>query len=141
MPDLPCQIGTLYRIVGQIESGRGAGALRARSSRQPDGSAASSRSSFTGRRGIAPLRWVCTIYCLWFSLPLSIWLSSGWIGLLLYWQVLQGVACLVEKLVGKPGMGAGAIEAGKDDAACSAIQHRARQVTLLAAPRALRQIP
>jgi hypothetical protein len=33
-------------------------------------------------------------YCLnlWFSLPLAIWLSSGWIGLLLQWQALAGAA-------------------------------------------------
>lgn len=39
-------------------------------------------------------------YCLslWFSLPLAIWLSSGWIGLLLHWQALSGAACLLEKL-------------------------------------------
>jgi hypothetical protein len=26
--------------------------------------------------------------CYWFSLPLSIWLTTGWIGLILHWQVL-----------------------------------------------------
>jgi hypothetical protein len=29
------------------------------------------------------------------SLPLAIWLSSGWIGLLNHWQVICGVASLV----------------------------------------------
>jgi hypothetical protein len=27
--------------------------------------------------------------CFWFSLPLSIWLTSGWIGLILHWQALS----------------------------------------------------
>jgi len=35
---------------------------------------------------------------LWFSLPLVIWLSSGWIGLLGHWQALAGFPCLMEKL-------------------------------------------
>ena len=37
-------------------------------------------------------------YCLslWISLPLAIWLSSGWIGLLVQWQALSGAACLLE---------------------------------------------
>jgi hypothetical protein len=34
---------------------------------------------------------------LWLSFPMVIWLSSGWIGLLAYWQALAGVACLLEK--------------------------------------------
>jgi hypothetical protein len=42
-------------------------------------------------------------YCLslWFSLPLAIWLSSGWVGLLLHWQALSGAACLLEKISGR----------------------------------------
>jgi hypothetical protein len=37
-------------------------------------------------------------YCLslWISLPMAIWLSSGWIGLLVHWQALSGAACLLE---------------------------------------------
>ncbi len=27
--------------------------------------------------------------CFWFSLPLSIWLTSGWIGVLLHWQAIS----------------------------------------------------
>jgi hypothetical protein len=30
------------------------------------------------------------------ALPLAVWLSRGWIGLLIHWQVFSGVACLVE---------------------------------------------
>lgn len=39
------------------------------------------------------------IYCLslWFSHPLAIWLSTGWVGLLLHWQALCGSACRMEK--------------------------------------------
>jgi len=40
-------------------------------------------------------------YRLWFSLPLSIWVSTGWIGLFLHWQVLPGVVGLLEKLTRK----------------------------------------
>src|SRR6266568_7342426 len=42
-------------------------------------------------------------YCLslWFSLPLSIWLSTGWIGLLLHWQALSGAACLLGRITNK----------------------------------------
>ncbi len=42
-------------------------------------------------------------YCLslWLSLPLAIWLSSGWIGLLVNWQALSGAACLLEKATQK----------------------------------------
>jgi hypothetical protein len=38
--------------------------------------------------------WFCWMN-LCISLPLAIWLSSGWIGLLSHWQVLSGVACLL----------------------------------------------
>jgi hypothetical protein len=42
-------------------------------------------------------------YCLslWISLPLAIWLSQGWIGLLLHWQALSGAACLLQKFAGR----------------------------------------
>ncbi len=45
-------------------------------------------------------------YCLslWISLPLAIWLSSGWIGLLIHWQALSGAACLLEKATQKAGL-------------------------------------
>jgi hypothetical protein len=84
MPDLYSQIGALYKVIVQIDS------------------------ASNTRRTERPYRWwrvsgrsICTCYCLWFSLPLSIWLSSGWIGLLFYWQVLSGAACLVEKFTRK----------------------------------------
>jgi hypothetical protein len=32
-------------------------------------------------------------FCLWFSLALAIWLSSGWIGLLLHWQADLDAVC------------------------------------------------
>ena len=38
---------------------------------------------------------------LWLSLPIAIWLSNGWIGLLLHWQALSGAACLLEKITGR----------------------------------------
>ena len=84
MPDLYSQIGALYKVIVQLDS-----ASDARRTTQ--------RTAWWNVSG----RWICTCYCLWFSLPLSIWLSSGWIGLLLYWQALSGAACLVEKLTRK----------------------------------------
>lgn len=44
-------------------------------------------------------------YCLslWISLPLAIWLSSGWTGLLVHWQALSGATCLLEKATQKGG--------------------------------------
>jgi hypothetical protein len=50
-------------------------------------------ATFLGRL----MDWFCCL-SLWFSLPLSIWLSTGWIGLFLHWQVMPGAACLFEKL-------------------------------------------
>jgi len=35
-------------------------------------------------------------FSLWFSLPLSIWLSTGWIGLIFHWQAIAGRACQAE---------------------------------------------
>jgi len=34
---------------------------------------------------------------LWVALPLAIWLTLGWIGLLNHWQALSGMACLLER--------------------------------------------
>jgi hypothetical protein len=34
---------------------------------------------------------------LWFSLPLAIWLSSGWIGLLAHWQAISAAVCIFQK--------------------------------------------
>jgi hypothetical protein len=33
---------------------------------------------------------------LWFSLPLSIWLSTGWVGLIFHWQAIARTACQVD---------------------------------------------
>lgn len=37
------------------------------------------------------LDFVCFL-CLWFSLPLAIWLRSSWVGLALHWEVVSGWA-------------------------------------------------
>jgi hypothetical protein len=39
--------------------------------------------------------WFCCL-SLWASLPMTIWLNSGWIGLLIHWQALSRVACLLQ---------------------------------------------
>jgi hypothetical protein len=39
-----------------------------------------------------------SVYCLslWLSLPLAIWLSSGWIGLLAHWQAISAAVCIFQ---------------------------------------------
>jgi hypothetical protein len=39
------------------------------------------------------------LFWLWFSLPLSIWLSSGWIGLLSHWTSFSFGICHLGQLV------------------------------------------
>jgi len=34
---------------------------------------------------------------LWFSLPLTIWLSSGWMGLLIHWQAPQRIGWVLAR--------------------------------------------
>ena len=55
-------------------------------------------------------------YCLSLSLslPLAIWLSSGWVGLLGHWQALSGVDCLLEKARLSPQPAFRAILAGTE---------------------------
>jgi len=40
-------------------------------------------------------------FCFWFSLPLAIWLSSGWIGLLFHWRADLDAARLWRVVNGK----------------------------------------
>jgi len=49
----------------------------------------------------APMRWVhCFCYfCLVLSVPWSIWVTSGWFGLLLYVEVASGGAWLLERVL------------------------------------------
>ncbi|HMG87145.1 MAG TPA: hypothetical protein VK574_15535 [Terracidiphilus sp.] len=39
-------------------------------------------------------------FSLWFSLPLSIWLSTGWVGLIFHWQAIARRACQAEVAAG-----------------------------------------
>ena len=103
MPDLKFQFDTLYKVITQLDSASG--------SRVEQPSRRPSPWSETGR-------WISTCYCLWFSLPLSIWLTTGQFGLVLYWQALSVLACLVEKFNRKPGLALCGIEAGETTAAC-----------------------
>lgn len=52
----------------------------------------------------APMRWAhCFCYfCLILSLPLSIWATRGWFGVLLHFQVASGGAWLMERLLRRP---------------------------------------
>lgn len=40
-------------------------------------------------------------FSLWFSLPLSIWLSTGWVGLIFHWQAIARRACQTEVATGE----------------------------------------
>jgi len=141
MPDLSIQIGTLYRIIGEIDSGANAAARPDRSFSRQEAATFSVGSTQPLVQGFVKVRWICKFYSLWFSLPLSIWLSSGWIGLLLYWQVLSGVACLVEKLMRRSTPETKQLGAREQESSCSAIQHEARAISMLATSRPLRQLP
>jgi hypothetical protein len=111
MSDLSTQIETLYRVIGQIRpdydvadvSGSGPDAQRdlqlERSiphlaTQQGASLARLVASRPTGRA--ASVRLTFKLYCLWFSLPLSVWFASGWIGLFFYWRALSGTARLLD---------------------------------------------
>jgi hypothetical protein len=115
MPDLATQIGTLYQVISQFRPASGSSGRRPA---QPDPQDEVLRPACAipqkTWRQIAR-HWICALYCLWFSLPLSIWLSSGWIGLLFYWQALSRAACLVEKLMGKPKLALAGFDSGEGD--------------------------
>jgi hypothetical protein len=62
-------------------------------------------ASIAARRpGDAPMRWIhCFCYfCLVLSVPWSIWVISGWFGLLLHFQVASGGAWLLERVLHRP---------------------------------------
>lgn len=110
MANLSSQIETLYRVIGQSEPAPGRGDLREQSD------AIVPRSSTLRQIGLWNRgRWICSFYCLWFSLPLSIWLSSGWIGLFLYWRALSGTARLLERLIGKPKLALAGFDSGEGE--------------------------
>jgi hypothetical protein len=47
-------------------------------------------------RAIAGLMICFSDFSLWFSLPLSIWLSTGWVGLIFHWRATARMACQTE---------------------------------------------
>lgn len=53
------------------------------------------------RMSDAPMRWIhCACYfCLVLSVPWSIWVTSGWIGLVIHFQTAAGGAWLLERLL------------------------------------------
>ncbi|MDR3771858.1 MAG: hypothetical protein P4L26_00845 [Terracidiphilus sp.] len=71
-------------------------------------------------------------YCLslWLSLPLAIWLSSGWIGLLVNWQALSGAACLLEKATQKaeqpPPASLAGTEVFEGETSCAVVKSEAQ---------------
>ncbi len=105
MPDLYNQIGTLYKVIGQIES---ASVPRL----------ATQRPAWWS----IPGRCICSLYCSWFSLPLSVWLSTGSVGLSLYWQALSAAACLVEMLTPNQRPASLPIAVGKITAECCPVE-------------------
>jgi hypothetical protein len=120
MPDLASQIETLYRVIGQLPPQRHPGGQPVPLSPKPAATPHTGSSLQAGRG--ASLRWICGFYCLWFSLPLSVWFSSGWIGLLFYWRALSGVARLLEKLNRKPFFARKGVELREGGARCPAIE-------------------
>ena len=52
----------------------------------------------------APSRLMESVYCLslWLSLPLAIWLSSGWMGLLAHWQAISATVCIFQESAPQP---------------------------------------
>jgi len=65
------------------------------------------RSSF-----VAEMMIRFTDFSLWFSLPLSIWLTTGWVGLIFHWRAISELVCQMENA--PRGC----------DARCAAICHR-----------------
>jgi hypothetical protein len=49
-----------------------------------------------------PLLICCSCLCPEFALPLSVWLDSSWIGLLLHWQAELRTACRLENPMCRP---------------------------------------
>jgi hypothetical protein len=90
MSELSSQIETLYRVIGQIRPG--SEETVASAPRPPASQPPQARNRRAGAASISP---VFTFYCLWFSLPLSVWFSSGWIGLFFYWRTLSCAARLL----------------------------------------------
>ena len=67
---------------------------------------------------------------LWFSLPIAVLLSDGWLGLFLYLQALSGIACLFERinpgpLADQPSLGS-PYEHRKGDASCAVVNLEAQ---------------
>jgi hypothetical protein len=105
MLDLSTQIETLYRVIGQIRPAsdpnirRDAQLERPVLRQTPDQGALRLHNGATRPTGRAgSIRWTFKFYCFWFSLPLTVWFSSGWIGLFVYWRALSCTARLVDFL-------------------------------------------
>jgi hypothetical protein len=56
----------------------------------------------TGSHPPGRLRETVCCLSLWFSLPLAIWLSSGWIGLLAHWQAISATVCIFQESAPEP---------------------------------------
>jgi hypothetical protein len=129
MPDLTTQIETLYRVIGQLEPGSDPGSRRdpQLSAQIEQPRALPTRDGFVPPSGrFARVHWICSFYCLWFSLPFSVWLSTGWIGLFFYWRTLSGTARLLEILTRRPSLPRKEWKFRKGGAPCSAINLEAQ---------------
>ena len=50
-----------------------------------------------GRSGLVAEMLICfTDVSLWFSLPLTIWLTTGWVGLIFHWRAISKMVCQME---------------------------------------------
>ncbi len=111
MPELSAQIETLYRVIEQIRPESEPRPRRLAQLQPPALRQAPQQGAFHLHSGVhrlsrraASVRWIFTFYCLWFSLPLSVWFSSGWIGLFFYWRTLSGAARLVDLFSRRPSI-------------------------------------
>jgi hypothetical protein len=62
---------------------------------------------------------------LWVSMPLAVWFSDGWVGLLVHWQALSGAASLFQRVSGSPQPMYPIIESFEGDASCFVVRSEA----------------
>ena len=69
------------------------------------------------------------LYCLdlWFSLPLTAWLRSRWIGMALHWQAVAGTACHSERFIPKLDPGRRELDFREGGETCASDNSQTRQ--------------
>ena len=67
----------------------------------------------------ARLQHLAASFAFWFLFPLTVWLTVGWIGLLLYWRWFLGTAERTDKDVDKANTKPAAVAFDEGDISCS----------------------